>query len=199
MRRVAIYSRVSTKDQSTDNQTRILSEILKQNNWELVDVYLDHGVSGSKGREQRPEFDRLWDDMLERKFDTVMVWDITRLGRSLQNLIEFLNAVHSVPCDLYIHQQGLDTSTPTGRMMFQMVGVFAEFERSMISERVKSGLQRVRSTGIKLGRPTRQTSQTVSDVWSLKDNGRGPTSISKQLNLGRTTVYRILSQERPDA
>ena len=199
MRRVAIYSRVSTKDQSTDNQTRILTDIVDQKSWEIVDIYVDHGVSGSKGRDQRPEFDRLWNDMINERFDTIMVWDITRLGRSLQNLIEFLNEVHSTSCDLYIHQQGLDTSTPTGRMMFQMVGVFAEFERSMISERVKSGLQRVRLEGTKLGRPTRRTDDVVSSVWSMKDNGLGPTSISRQLKLGRSTVYRILEGERPDA
>ena len=121
-RRVAIYSRVSTTDQNTDNQTSLLSQIVSRNHWALVDTYVDEGISGSKGRDKRPEYDRLCKDMIRRKFDLVMVWDVSRLGRSLQHLIEFLNDVQSVGCDLYIHQQGLDTSTPTGRMMFQMVG-----------------------------------------------------------------------------
>lgn len=154
-RRVAIYSRVSTMDQNTNNQTNLLREISDRNHWDLIDVYVDEGISGSKGRDKRPEFDRLCKDMVRRKFDVVMVWDVSRLGRSLQHLVEFLNDVQSVGCDLYIHQQGLDTSTPSGRMMFQMVGVFSEFERSMISERVRLGLKRVRESGKKLGQPTK--------------------------------------------
>ena len=85
--------------------------------------------------------------MIRRKFNKILVWDVSRLGRSLQHLVEFLNEVNSVGCDLYIHQSGLDTSTPSGKMMFQMIGVFSEFEREMISERVKLGLDKVKSQG----------------------------------------------------
>ena len=149
MDRVAIYSRVSTNEQTTDNQTHFLQEIVDRNGWELVGTYIDEGVSGSKGRDKRPEFDRLCKDMVRRKFNRILVWDISRLGRSLQHLVEFLNDVMAVNCHLYIHQSGLDTSTPSGRMMFQMVGVFSEFERSMISEWVKLGLKRVKEKGTK--------------------------------------------------
>ena len=150
--KVAIYGRVSTLGQTSENQTLILNEIINRNGWDLIDTYIDDGISGSKGRDKRPEFDRMCKDMIRRKFSRILVWDISRLGRSLQHLVEFLNDVQSVDCNLYIHQSGLDTSTPSGRMMFQMVGVFSEFERSMISERVKLGLQRVVTNGGTLGR-----------------------------------------------
>jgi len=153
MENVVIYSRVSTKDQNCANQMQFLQKIVDQNGWNLVDSYVDVGISGSKGRESRKEFDRLNKDMVRRKFNRILVWDISRLGRSLQHLVEFLNELNSIGCNLYIHQSGLDTSTPNGKMMFQMIGVFSEFEREMISERVKLGLERVKSKGKKLGRP----------------------------------------------
>ncbi len=195
-RRVAIYSRVSTDDQTTENQTQLLTQIAHRNDWEIADTYTDHGISGSKGRGQRKDFDRLCKDMVRRRFDTVMVWDVSRLGRSLQHLVEFLNDVQSVGCNLYIHQQGLDTSTPSGRMMFQMVGVFAEFERSMISERVKLGLSRVKASGKKLGQPTKINDELVSDIWSLKDQGLSLNKITQQVSVSRSTVYRVLQMER---
>ena len=195
-RRVAIYSRVSTMDQNTNNQTNLLREISDRNHWDLIDVYVDEGISGSKGRDKRPEFDRLCKDMIRRKFDVVMVWDVSRLGRSLQHLVEFLNDVQSVGCDLYIHQQGLDTSTPSGRMMFQMVGVFSEFERSMISERVRLGLKRVRESGKKLGQPTKISEGLIHQIWSLKDNGLGLTQITDEVSVSRSTVYKILKMDR---
>ena len=124
MEKVAIYGRISTNDQTVQNQTNFLKEIVVRYQWELVDEYIDEGVSGAKGRSQRPEFDRLCKDMVRRKFNRILVWDISRLSRSLQHLVEFLNDVQSVNCNLYIHQSGLDTSTPSGRMMFQMLESF---------------------------------------------------------------------------
>jgi len=197
VRRVCIYSRVSTSDQTTDNQTNLLNEIVQRNGWDLVETYIDAGISGAKGRDQRPAFDRLCKDMVRRKFDLILVWDVSRLGRSLQHLVEFLNDVNSVGCDLYIHQQGLDTSTPSGRMMFQMVGVFSEFERSMISERVKLGLKRVRDSGKKLGQPTKISDNLVNDIWNLKDQGLGLSKITNEVPVSRSTVYKILQMDRP--
>ena len=135
--------------------------------------------------------------MVRRKFDLILVWDVSRLGRSLQHLVEFLNDVNSVGCDLYIHQQGLDTSTPSGRMMFQMVGVFSEFERSMISERVKLGLKRVRDSGKKLGQPTKISDNLINDIWNLKDQGLGLNKITNEVPVSRSTVYKILQMDRP--
>ena len=193
MERVVIYSRVSTKDQDTENQMRLLRDIVERNNYDLIDEYVDHGISGSKGRDKRPQFDRLIKDMIRRKFDKILVWDVSRLGRSLQHLVEFLNEVNSVGCDLYIHQSGLDTSTPSGKMMFQMIGVFSEFEREMISERVKLGLDKVKSQGVKLGRPKVDNSELHKSVLKLKSQGLNITQISKQLSIGRSSVYRSLN------
>ena len=140
MEKVVIYARVSTNDQTTENQILKLRTIVEKNDWELTEIYVDEGISGAKGRDKRPEFDRLCKDMVRRKFDRILVWDVSRLGRSLQHLVEFLNEALTTRTDLYIHQSGLDTSTPSGRMMFQIIGVFSEFERTIISSRVKAGL-----------------------------------------------------------
>ena len=197
MDRVAIYGRVSTSEQTTDNQINFLQEIVSRNGWKLVQTYVDEGISGTKGRDKRPEFDRLCKDMVRRKFNRILVWDISRLGRSLQHLVEFLNEVQSVNCHLYIHQSGLDTSTPSGRMMFQMVGVFSEFERSMISERVKLGLNRVRSKGIKLGRPTKIDEETKVKIWSLIDTGKSLSEVSRVLQISKMSVSRVNRERNP--
>lgn len=170
---------------------------MSRNGWELVQTYVDEGISGTKGRDKRPEFDRLCKDMVRRKFNRILVWDISRLGRSLQHLVEFLNEVQSVNCHLYIHQSGLDTSTPSGRMMFQMVGVFSEFERSMISERVKLGLERVRSKGTKLGRPTKIDEETKVKIWSLIDTGKSLSEVSRVLQISKMSVSRVNRERNP--
>lgn len=197
MEKVVIYSRVSTKDQNCENQIRLLKEIVERNNWNLVDLYVDVGISGSKGRESRKEFDRLNKDMIRRKFNRILVWDISRLGRSLQHLVEFLNEVNSIGCNLYIHQSGLDTSTPNGKMMFQMIGVFSEFEREMISERVKLGLERVKSKGKKLGRPQLINSSMIDEMKNLKNIGWSYGKISKQFGISKMTVSRTLKSYSP--
>jgi DNA invertase Pin-like site-specific DNA recombinase len=116
-------------------------------------AYKDHGISGAKGRDKRPGFDALCRDATKRQFDVIMAWSVDRLGRSLQDLVGFLSELHTLGIDLFLHQQGLDTTTPAGKAMFQMMGVFAEFERAMIQERVRAGLARARSEGKRLGRP----------------------------------------------
>jgi DNA invertase Pin-like site-specific DNA recombinase len=116
-------------------------------------VYRDHGVSGAKGRDKRPAFDKLCKDAARCQFDMVMAWSVDRLGRSLQDLVSFLSEVHALGVDLYLHQQGIDTTTPAGKAMFQMMGVFAEFERAMIQERVRAGLRRAQVQGTRSGKP----------------------------------------------
>jgi DNA invertase Pin-like site-specific DNA recombinase len=132
MKRAALYLRVSTIDQTTANQERELREVAGRMGCEITKVYRDHGISGSKGRDKRSAFDKLCRDAARREFDMVMAWSVDRLGRSLQDLIAFLSELHSLGIDLFLHQQGLDTTTPSGKAMF--VGVFAEFERSMIQD-----------------------------------------------------------------
>lgn len=119
---------------------------------EIVGVYEDAGISGARGRDKRPGFDRLLKDATARKINMIAAWSVDRLGRSLQHLVGFLIDLQALGCDLYLHQQALDTSTPSGRAMFQMCGVFAEFERGMIRERVNAGLARAKERGTRLGR-----------------------------------------------
>src|SRR5262249_9427346 len=142
MRRAVIYLRVSTLDQTTANQERELRETADRMGCEIVKVYKDHGISGTRGRDKRPAFDKLCRDAARREFDMVMAWSVDRLGRSLQDLVGFLSELHALKIDLFLRQQGLDTTTPAGKAMFQMMGVFAEFERAMIQERVRAGLAR---------------------------------------------------------
>jgi DNA invertase Pin-like site-specific DNA recombinase len=151
--RAAIYLRVSTDEQTTDNQERELRAAAERIGHEVVAVYRDAGISGSKGRDQRPGFDAMHKDAARRRFDVVMAWSVDRLGRSLQDLCGFLSELHSLGIDLFLHQQGIDTTTPAGKAMFQMMGVFAEFERAMIRERVNAGIARAKAGGKHCGRP----------------------------------------------
>jgi DNA invertase Pin-like site-specific DNA recombinase len=149
----ALYLRTSTANgQTTDNQRRELEAVAAQLKHEILEIYEDKGISGAKGRDKRPAFDRLHRDITTRKFDIVMAWSVDRLGRSLQDLIPFLEHLHAKQIGLYLHQQRLDTTTPSGKAMFQMLGVFAEFERAMIRERVVSGMIRAKAKGTKFGK-----------------------------------------------
>jgi DNA invertase Pin-like site-specific DNA recombinase len=170
MKRAVLYLRVSTIDQTTANQERELREIAARMGCEITKVYKDHGISGAKGRDKRPDFDALCRDATKRQFDVIMAWSVDRLGRSLQHLVGFLSELHALRIDLFLHQQGLDTTTPAGKAMFQMMGVFAEFERAMIQERVRAGLARARSERKRLGRP----------LWRLPEGracARSPSSL----------------------
>ncbi|NVK20640.1 MAG: recombinase family protein [Methylocystaceae bacterium] len=153
-KRAAIYARVSTSKQTTDNQMIELQDTAKRLGWAVSDVYEDHGISGGKGRGDRPAFDELHKAVARGEVDVIMAWSVDRLGRSLQDLVMFLNEVHEAGVDVFIHQQGINTATsPSSRMMFQLLGVFAEFERGIIRSRINAGLDRARSQGKKLGRP----------------------------------------------
>ena len=191
--RVAIYARVSTNEQTTDNQVRELTEWADRAGHEIVTIYDDNGVSGAKGREYRTEFDKLLKGAVRREFDLVAAWSVDRLGRSLQDLIGFLQELHGARVDLYLHQQALDTTTPSGKAMFQMMGVFAEFERSMISERVKAGLARTKAKGTRLGRP-KTSPQTERQIQKLHSKGMGMLKIGKELGVGTSVVQRVVSE-----
>ena len=190
--KVAIYARVSTKEQTTENQVKELREWADRAGHETVTIYDDNGVSGAKGREYRKEFDKLLKGAVRREFDLVAARSVDRLGRSLQDLVGFLQDLHGAGVDLYLHQQALDTTTPSGKAMFQMMGVFAEFERSMISERVKTGLARTKAKGTKLGRP-RTSPKTEKQIKRLHDKGMGMLKIGKELGVGTSVVQRVVN------
>jgi DNA invertase Pin-like site-specific DNA recombinase len=166
--------------------------------WQVVATFEDQGVSGAKGRDKRPGFDRLLKGVARRDFDMVAAWAVDRLGRSLQDLVSFLSELQAKGVDLFLHQQGLDTSTPSGRAMFGMLSVFAEFERSMIVSRVKSGLARAKDqhkkrTGkeLKLGRPSGLTPDKDRQAREMLVNGTGVLKIAKTLSVGVGTVHRM--------
>jgi DNA invertase Pin-like site-specific DNA recombinase len=192
MRRAVFYLRVSTIDQTTANQERELREIAARMGREVVKVYKDHGISGTKGRDKRPAFDAMCRDASRRQFDVVMAWSVDRLGRSLQDLVGFLSELHALGIDLFLHQQGLDTTTPAGKAMFQMMGVFAEFERAMIQERVRAGLARARSEGKRLGRPPIPAKTESAIRAALAEPGRpGVRKIAARFGVDPGTVQRI--------
>jgi DNA invertase Pin-like site-specific DNA recombinase len=153
MKRVAIYLRVSTDKQTVTNQREALAKVAKARGWSVVTEYNDAGISGSKGRADRPGLDAMLKDATRRRFDIVMAWSIDRLGRSLIDLLGTIQTLEASGVDLYLDQQAIDTTTPAGKLMFQVVGAFAEFERSMIRQRVNAGLDRARAAGVTLGRP----------------------------------------------
>lgn len=189
-KRVAIYLRVSTSDQTTKNQRRELEAVAQRHGWQVVQVFEDAGISGAKGRDQRPGFDAMLRGVTRREFDLVAAWSVDRLGRSLQHLVETLGDLRATGTDLYLHQQALDTSTPSGRALFQMLGVFSEFERAMIRERVSAGLQRARAEGLKLGRP-RLEGRKAKAVLAMRAKGIGIRRIASELKVGVGTVLRL--------
>lgn len=188
-KRVALYTRVSTADgqQTVENQLRDLRLAGERLGWDIVATFADEGISGAKGRDQRPGLDAMLKGIARREFDMVASWSICRLGRSLQHLVSILGDLDARSVDLYLHVQAIDTSTPSGRAMFGMMGVFAEFERAMISERVKSGLARSTKKG---GRP-RLGIDKQRHIERLLSGGLSINKTAKKLRVGVGTVHRI--------
>jgi DNA invertase Pin-like site-specific DNA recombinase len=195
MKKVALYARVSTTDQTTENQLLELREVARRNGWSVSREFIDHGVSGAKSAQDRPAMANLMKAITRREIEGVLVWDVSRLGRSLQDLVSILNEIRSKSIDLYIHKQGLDTSTPSGKMMFQMLGVFAEFEREVIRERINAGLARAKAEGKKLGRPSNVNASVVTSVKLLRAQGMSICKIAKTLKIGVGTTSKILGMD----
>jgi DNA invertase Pin-like site-specific DNA recombinase len=195
-RRVALYLRVSTSEQTTHNQRRELKAVAARHKWDVVGVFEDAGVSGAKGRDQRPGLDAMMKVVARREVDMVAAWSVDRLGRSLTDLLGLLGDLHSEGVDLFLHQQGLDTSAPSGRAMFQMMGVFAEFERAMIRERVLAGIARAREQGTQLGRRrlVDTDSKKVAAIRSARKKGVGIRRIARDLGVGVGTVLRLTAE-----
>ena len=194
-KRAALYVRVSTDAQTVENQIRELRQVAKRRGWDVGEVYKDAGISGAKGRNGRPGLDAMLTDASRRKFDIVMAWAIDRLGRSLSDLLDTIRHLEACGVDLYLDQQAIDTTTPTGKLVFQIAGAFAEFERTMIRQRINAGLKRAVAQGVKLGRP-RVDSTTERKVRKQLAKGLGILKVARSLGVGTGTVQRI-ANERP--
>jgi DNA invertase Pin-like site-specific DNA recombinase len=193
-KRVALYLRVSTGEQIVENQRRELEAVAARHGWEIAVVFADEGLSGAKGRDRRPGYDALCRSVARRDIDMIAAWSVDRRGRSLQQLVAFLGELHAKGVDLYLHQQGLDTSTPAGKAMFQMLGVFAEFERAMIVGRVRAGLERARSQGKHLGRP-QLAPVKERRVRDLLAAGTGIVKTARTVGCGVSVVQRLKAAE----
>ena len=193
--RVALYVRVSTDGQTVANQERDLREVAQAKAWEVVEVYRDSGISGAKGRDGRPGLDKALREAVQGRYDALAAWSVDRLGRSLQDLLHTLGELQGAGCDLYLHRQAIDTRTPSGRAMFQMLGVFAEFERAMIVERVRSGIARAQAKGTKSGRPIGRPRVAIGierEIVRLRKKGLGQLKIAKELGVGVSVVQRLV-------
>lgn len=186
--KVAIYARVSTNEQNLDNQILELEKYCKARMYEVYKVYLDKGISGSK--ESRPQFDLMMDNAKKRKFDCLLVWKLDRLSRSLKHLLSTLDTLSTLNISFICYSDNLDTTTPTGRLMFQMVGAFAEFEKELIKDRVKLGLKRAKQQGKQLGRP--KLNLNKYKVINLRNQGLSYREIGNKLNTNHINIYNVV-------
>jgi DNA invertase Pin-like site-specific DNA recombinase len=193
--RTALYLRVSTAHQNSDNQLQELQRVAALRGWSIVATYRDDGISGAKGRDGRPALDSMLKAAAKREFDLIAVWSIDRLGRSLQNLVTTVNDLHAQGVQLYFHQQALDTTTPSGKLMFGVFSSFAEFERDLIRERIKLGVERARKEGKKLGRPSSVTDSTRAAIVELYKKGMSYKKIAQTLHVGVGTTFHTLKSK----
>lgn len=190
MKRCGIYLRVSTDQQTTENQRRVLLDIAERSGWHVIEVFEDQGISGAKGRDQRPGFDALLKAVSRREIDMVAAWSVDRLGRSLPHLISLLGDLEARGCDLFLHQQSLDTSTPTGRALYGLLSIFADLEKSLISSRVRAGQQRSRAQGVRFGRPPIAPIE-IDKVKARLSKGQSIRVIAKATGMSTASVMRV--------
>ena len=192
MKKVCLYCRVSTTHQTSENQLRELRAVAERMGYEIVSEFIDNGISGAKSRKDRPALDEMMKLATQRKFEVVMCWSIDRLGRSLQHLVEILNELQAMKIDLFFMQQGMDTTTPSGRMIFSVFGAIGEFERNLIRERVIAGQQRAKASGVHIGRPTKMNDGMRSAIKAMHENGMSIRQIAKSCKVGIGTVYSVI-------
>ena len=193
MKRAVLYLRVSKHEQTIENQRIELERVAKAKGWKVIATFKDEGMSGAFGREVRAQYDSMLKQGVQAKFDVVLAWDVSRLSRSLVDLVTTLDELHACGIDLYLHQQAIDTTTPAGKAMFQMCGVFAEFERGILSERVKAGLNRAREEGKTLGRPIKVPN--IKKILEARTNGKTIRQIAGEQNLSVGKIHKILAQK----
>lgn len=192
MKRAVLYLRVSKHEQTIENQRIELERVAAAKGWKIVGVFKDEGISGSFGRGVRSQYDAMLKSGVRAQHDVVMAWDVSRLSRSLAELVATLDELHALGIDLYLHQQAIDTTTPAGKAMFQMCGVFAEFERGILSERVKVGLNRAREEGKHLGRPIKLAN--IKAILEDREKGKTIRAIAAEQNLSVGKVHKIVSE-----
>ncbi len=190
MIRAALYLRVSQDSQTVENQLLVLTEVAERSGWAVAGTFSDEGISGAAGRERRPGYDALLRAVARREVDMVAAWSVDRLGRSLPDLVAFLSEVRAAGCDLYLHQQAIDTSTPAGRMMFQLLGVFAEFERAIITSRIVAGQARARAKGVRFGRPP-VAPMRLEKVRTGLAQGGSIRAVAQAAGVSTATVMRV--------
>lgn len=193
MKRAVLYLRVSKNEQTIDNQRLELERVAAARGWKIVSVFKDEGISGAFGRGVRSQYDAMLKNGVQAQHDVVMAWDVSRLSRSLSDLVQTLEELHACGIDLYLHQQAIDTTTPAGKAMFQMCGVFAEFERGILSERVKAGLNRAKEQGKVLGRP--QKVANIKEILEDKANGMTYRQVAAQHKLSVGKIHKIVKGE----
>lgn len=191
--RVAIYVRVSTGNQTVVNQLHELHQVGERLGWQVTAVFSDEGISGARGRQQRPGFDNLLKAITRREVDLVAAWDASRLSRSMKDLVGFLDELKHRKVGLYLHQSGIDTTTPSGQALLQMLGIFSELERSLTIERIKAGLDRARREGKRLGRP-RLPKTKLAEVRRLLHDGTGIHRTARLVGCGVSVVQRIRAE-----
>ena len=194
-KRAAIYVRVSTDKQTVENQVQALRQIAERRGWQVVEQYSDAGISGSKSRNDRPGLDQMLKDAQRRHFDVAMAWAIDRIGRSLIDLLGTIQTLEACGVDLYLDQQAIDTTTPAGKLMLQMTGAFAEFERNMIQARIHAGLKRAVAAGKTLGRPLNDPGAVEKARRALR-KGLGINKTARLVGLSNGTVQRIAQELR---
>jgi DNA invertase Pin-like site-specific DNA recombinase len=196
MKKVAIYARVSTSDQSADSQITSLIDYSQRRNFEVFNQYVDQvtGVVSKRKTGQAPSYQRLMADAKQKRFDVVLVWKFDRFARSLQSLMEALELFRALGIDFISATQDIDTTTPMGRFFFQTVGAFAEFEREMIVERVKAGLDNARRKGVRLGRPKSSPPAEEMRIMELHGEGLSDTEIAKMMGRSRAGVWLVIQR-----
>jgi DNA invertase Pin-like site-specific DNA recombinase len=192
-KRAALYVRVSTDRQTVENQIAALSKVAEARGWQIVETFSDAGISGAKGRKDRPALDEMLKQAQRRRFDVVMAWAIDRIGRSLVDLLNTIESLKACGVDLYLDQQAIDTTTPSGKLMLQMTGAFAEFERAMIQARIHAGLRRAVANGTKLGRPLNNP-DAIAEARLALEGGLGINRVAKLVGLSNGKVQKIKAE-----
>ena len=189
--KVAIYVRVSTIQQTTENQLLELYEVCERNDWSVVEEY-NETVSGTKGVNDRKELERMLKDASRKKFDKVVIWSVDRLGRSMKHLVSVLSQLDDLNVDVFSYVQGIDTSTQFGKSMFQMVGIFAELENNMRKERQSIGIKRALDNGAKFGRKSIMNEELIFKINNLREEGHSMRYIAKECDVSTTIVQKAI-------